>query len=261
MWLNIYIPFFQILEPRDINNGNSTLQESNLRIDNTIEGGNICNISSSSFSTNLTTKYRSNSQTCSVGPTAASALLFNTTSCINAPNDINSQLQGGCRDSIIHTAPLTTSYQTSSWPNQSIANFRQQQQLQRNLLIFKQQKAAAAAQNHQQQSFIRQQNNLSHKRVLYPSSNYGFLKPIPPPPAPPPPPPPGSNKNGMVSYYVSTAAELLNQNQLNQFSSSLRNNATEAAKVSCYSIIFWVVHSNIYVYLHIYFYYICIELF
>ena len=200
-------------------------------MDNTIEGGNICNISSSTFSKNLTSKFRSNPQACTVGPTAASALLFNTTACINAPNDINSQLQGGCHDSIIHTTPLTTSYQTSSWPNHSVANFRQQQQLQRNLLIFKQQKAAAAAQN-QQQGFIRQQNNLSHKRILYQTANYGFLKPIPPPPAPPPPP--GSNKNGMVSYKVSTTPELLNQKQLNEFSSIIKNNATncsEQAKV------------------------------
>jgi len=155
--------FFQILEPRDPNNGNHNIQETGIGIESNMEtGGNdILNISSSRYS-NISSKMRSGI----LGPTAESALLFNTNACINFPND--NQFPGVCNDGTNVTNQAVSpnpSLQTSTW-SQDVAKFRHQQELQRNLLIVKKQQAAAAAQT-QQHGFIRQQNNLSHKRLMY----------------------------------------------------------------------------------------------
>ena len=224
----------QILEPRDINNGNSTIHDTSLRIDNAImEGRNI------SSSVNLTTTNAFSNHQVNIGPTAASALLFNNTPCINNPNDVNNSFQfsggGGLHDGI----NLSTTNQISSWPHK-VTNFRQQQQIQRNLLIFKQQKAAAvaAANQNQQHSFLRQQNNVSpQKRVLYQTPSYNFLKPNPLPPPPSYTPPQNQSERGLVSFDISpNSCEAINQQQqqLTQLSNLLQNtetNSSDASKV------------------------------
>ena len=189
-------------------------------------GNDILNISAPKYS-NIPSKMRSGS----IGPTAESALLFNTTACISLPND--AQFSGVNNDGTKQTTPPNSSFQSSSW-SQSVANFRHQQQLQRNLLIAKKQQAAAAAQN-QQHGFIRQQNNLSHKRLLYQNSGFGLMKTIPPPPPPPPPPQNGTIRNGMVLLNSSSNlggqinSQLIQQNQ---FSDSMKNNSLRSLDAS-----------------------------
>ena len=218
------LSLFQILEPRDPNNGNHSLQEAGLGIENNMEtdGNDILNISSSKYS-NIPSKLRSST----IGPTAESALYFNTNACINFPND--NQFSAVCKDGINPTMPSNSSLQTSSW-SQSVAKFRQQQELQRNLLIVKKQQAAAAAQT-QQHGFIRQQNNLSHKRLLYQNSGFGLIKTIPPPPPPPPPPQNGLITNGFVTFDSPTNSEettSIHQIQQNKFTNALKNNAVRS---------------------------------
>ena len=191
-----------------------------------IGGNHLLNNSTSKYS-NIPTKMRPGN----IGPTAESALLFNTSACISLPND--AQFSGVGNDGSNRTTPPNPSFQPSSW-SQSVANFRQQQQLQRNLLIVKQQKAAAAAHN-QQHGFIRQQNNLSHKRLMYQNSNFGLMKTIPPPPPPPPPPQHGLIRNGVVAFNTaSNSAGQGNQqqSQQNQFSGALKNNLIRSLDTS-----------------------------
>ena len=216
--------FFQILEPRDPNNGNHSLQETGLGVENNMEtdGNDILNISSSKYS-NIPSKLRSST----IGPTAESALYFNTNACINFPND-NQFSAAVCKDGTNQTMPKNSSLQTSSW-SQSVAKFRQQQELQRNLLIVKKQQAAAAAQT-QQHGFIRQQNNLSHKRLLY-QNGFGLMKTAPPPPPPPPPPLNGLIRNGIVRFdNPSNPGETKNVQQIQQdkFANVLKNNAVRS---------------------------------
>ena len=158
-----------------------------------------------------------------VGPTAASALLFNSPASINTPNDINNiptSKRGGMYDGT-QNQNTVTSYSVSPYSN--VANFRQQQQLQRNLFISKQQKAAAAAHN-QPHNFLRHQNNTSHKRILYHNANYGFFRPLPSPPIPRPSSP---NKNTMASCNVANSSDngVGHQRQFSYLSQILRNNA------------------------------------
>ena len=185
------------------------------------DGNDILNISSSKYS-NIPSKLRSST----IGPTAESALYFNTNACMNFPND--NQFSAVCQDGINQTMPTNSSLQTSSW-SQSVAKFRQQQELQRNLLIVKKQQAAAAAQT-QQHGFIRQQNNLSHKRLLY-QNGFGLMKTAPPPPPPPPPPPNGLIRNGIVTFdNPSNSVETTNIQQIQQekFANVLKNNAVRS---------------------------------
>ena len=99
--------FFQILEPRDPNNGNHILQETGLGMDNNMEtdGNDILNITSSKYS-NIASKMRSTT----VGPTAASALYFNTNACINFPN-VN-EFSAVCKDGTNQTMPTNLSLQS-----------------------------------------------------------------------------------------------------------------------------------------------------
>lgn len=219
--------FLKILEPRDINNGISLQDSSSLRINNLMEAGSRCHMAPSNSTLVTNSQFHSNAHQTNVGPTAASALLFNTTASINKPSDINIQLSGGYEHN--------TAYHTSSWP-QNVANFRQQQQLQRNLLIFKQQKAAAAAQN-QQQNYIRQQNNLSYKRVLYQNPGFSFVKPIPPPPPPPLTP--------VLSVKMPSLTPVTNQQeQLNRISFISTNNAANSSDLS--QVISTMIKINVY---------------